>query len=180
VETCPHYLSLTASDVPDGGTQFKCAPPIRSAANQDALWQALADGDIDLVVSDHSPSMADLKFKGDGDFAQAWGGIAGVQLGLSAVWTEAASRGVALEDVVRWMAASPAAFAGLGRKGLIDVGRDADLVVFAPDERFTVHASELLHKNPVSAYDGAELRGVVRRTFLRGTEPGHGTLLRRG
>jgi allantoinase len=180
VETCPHYLSLTASDVPDGGTQFKCAPPIRSAANQDALWQALADGDIDLVVSDHSPSTADLKFKGDGDFAQAWGGIAGVQLGLSAVWTEAASRGVALEDVVRWMAASPAAFAGLGRKGLIDVGRDADLVVFAPDERFTVHASELLHKNPVSAYDGAELRGVVRRTFLRGTEPGHGTLLRRG
>lgn len=177
VETCPHYLSLVADDVPDGGTQFKCAPPIRSAANRDALWQALADGDIDFVVSDHSPSTAELKFAGSGDFAKAWGGIAGVQLGLAAVWTEAAARGVPLADVVRWMSTSPAAFAGLGRKGLLEVGRDADLVVFAPDERFTVHASELLHKNPVSAYDGAELRGVVRRTFLRGGEPGAGALL---
>jgi allantoinase len=179
VETCPHYLSLVAEDVPDGGTQFKCAPPIRSASNRDALWQALRDGDIDLVVSDHSPSTADLKFAGDGDFARAWGGIAGVQLGLAAVWTEAADRGVPLEDVVRWMSASPAAFAGLGRKGLLEVGRDADLVVFAPDERFTVRQAELLHKNPVSAYDGAELRGVVRRTFLRGGDIGAGHLLTR-
>jgi allantoinase len=180
VETCPHYLSLIAEDVPDGGTQFKCAPPIRSSANRDALWRALADGDIDFVVSDHSPSTADLKFAGSGDFAQAWGGIAGVQLGLSAVWTEASARGVALHDVVRWMSTSPAAFAGLPQKGLIEVGRDADLVVFAPDERFTVHADQLLHKNPVTAYDGATLRGVVRRTFLRGADPGRGELLARG
>ena len=179
VETCPHYLTLAAEGIPDGGTQFKCAPPIRDEANRDALWQALADGDIDFVVSDHSPSTPELKFAGDGDFARAWGGIAGLQLGLSAVWTAAASRGVALEEVVGWMSASPAAFAGLTRKGAIAVGRDADLVAFAPDERFTVHADELRHKNPVSAYDGAELRGVVRRTLLRGAEPGSGALLTR-
>ena len=177
VETCPHYLTLASEHIPDGGTQFKCAPPIRSEANRDALWQALADGDIDLVVSDHSPSTAELKFAGDGDFARAWGGIAGLQLGLAAVWTEAAGRGVPLEDVVRWMSTTPAAFAGLPQKGLLEVGRDADLVVFAPDARFTVHAAELLHRNPVSAYDGAELRGVVRRTFLRGAAPGPGVLL---
>lgn len=179
VETCPHYLALASESIPDGGTQFKCAPPIRDESNREALWRALRDGDIDLVVSDHSPSTADLKFAGGGDFGTAWGGIAGVQLGLAAVWTEAAQRDVPLADVVRWMATSPAAFAGLPQKGLIEVGRDADLVVFAPDERFTVRAHELLHKNPVSAYDGAELRGVVRRTLLRGTDPGAGVLLTR-
>lgn len=179
VETCPHYLTLASETIPDGGTQFKCAPPIRGEANRDALWQALRDGDIDLVVSDHSPATADLKFAGSGDFAQAWGGIAGVQLGLPAVWTAAAERDVPLADVVRWMSTSPAAFAGLPHKGLIAVGRDADLVVFAPDERFTVHARDLLHKNPVSAYDGAELRGVIRRTLLRGATPGAGELLSR-
>jgi allantoinase len=179
VETCPHYLALASENIPDGATQFKCAPPIRSEVNRDALWQALADGDIDFVVSDHSPSTADLKFAGDGDFARAWGGIAGVQLGLAAVWTAAAERGVPLDDVVRWMSTAPAAFAGLSRKGALEVGRDADLVIFAPDERFTVHASDLLHKNPVSAYDGAELRGVVRRTLLRGADSGAGGLLTR-
>jgi allantoinase len=179
VETCPHYLTLASETIPDGGTEFKCAPPIRGEANRDALWQALRDGDIDLVVSDHSPATADVKFAGDGDFARAWGGIAGVQLGLAAVWTAAASRDVPLDEVVRWMSAAPAAFAGLARKGALAVGRDADLVVFAPDERFTVRAHELLHKNPVSAYDGAELRGVVRRTLLRGAAPGAGDLLTR-
>jgi allantoinase len=177
VETCPHYLALASEAIPDGGTQFKCAPPIRDEANRDALWRALHDGDIDFVVSDHSPATADVKFAGDGDFARAWGGIAGVQLGLPAVWTAAAERDVPLDDVVRWMSTAPAAFAGLAQKGLIAVGRDADLVVFAPDERFTVHAHELLHKNPVSAYDGAELRGVVRRALVRGADPGAGMLL---
>jgi allantoinase len=177
VETCPHYLTLAAEHIPDGATQFKCAPPIRDEANRDALWQALRDGDIDIVVSDHSPSTADLKFAGGGDFAQAWGGIAGVQLGLAAVWTAAAERDVPLDEVVRWMSGAPAALAGLPQKGLIAEGRDADLVMFAPDERFTVRAADLLHKNPVSAYDGADLRGVVRRTILRGTDPGAGGLL---
>ncbi len=123
-------------------------------------------------MTDHSPSTSELKLAGDGDFGIAWGGIAGVQLGLAAVWTAAAERGVPLERVVDWMAGAPARFAGLApRTGAIAVGADADLTVFAPDARWTVHAAELLHKNPVSAYDGHELRGVVRRTWLRGAAP---------
>ncbi|MHC5795413.1 allantoinase AllB [Lacisediminihabitans sp. FW035] len=168
VETCPHYLTITEEQVPDGATQFKCCPPIRDGANRDALWQALLDGDIDIVVTDHSPSTAALKFAHDGDFGLAWGGIAGLQTGLAAVWTEAARRGIPLERVIGWMSTGPADFAGLATKGRIAVGAAADLVSFAPDATFTVHAAELLHKNPVSAYDGRELRGIVRTTWLAG------------
>jgi allantoinase len=168
VETCPHYLSFNAEDIPDGATQFKCCPPIRSESNRDALWQALLDGDIDIIVTDHSPSTAELKFAHGGDFGLAWGGIAGLQLGLAAIWTEAHRRGIPLERVLGWMSTGTADFARLTRKGRIAVGTDADLLVFAPDATFTVQADELLHKNPVSAFDGRELRGVVRRTLLAG------------
>ena len=168
VETCPHYLAISADQVPDGGTQFKCCPPIRDDANRDALWQALLDGDIDIVVTDHSPSTAALKFGHDGDFGLAWGGIAGLQTGLAAVWTEASGRGIPLERVLGWMSTGPADFAGLPTKGRIAVGAAADFASFAPRATFTVHAAELLHKNPVSAFDGRELRGVVRQTWLAG------------
>jgi allantoinase len=168
VETCPHYLAISEEQVPDGGTQFKCCPPIRDAANRDSLWQALLDGDIDIVVTDHSPSTAALKFAFGGDFGLAWGGIAGLQTGLAVVWTEASRRGVPLERVLGWMSTGPADFAGLATKGRIAVGAAADLVSFAPEATFTVHASELLHKNPVSAFEGRELRGVVRQTWLAG------------
>ena len=168
VETCPHYLAISEEQVPDGGTQFKCCPPIRDAANRDSLWQALLDGDIDIVVTDHSPSTAALKFAFGGDFGLAWGGIAGLQTGLAVVWTEASRRGVPLERVLGWMSTGPADFAGLATKGRIAVGAAADLVAFAPEATFTVHASELLHKNPVSAFEGRELRGVVRQTWLAG------------
>jgi allantoinase len=185
VETCPHYLSFSAEDIPDGATQFKCCPPIRDEVNRDLLWQALLDGDIDIIVTDHSPSTPELKFSHGGDFGLAWGGIAGLQLGLSAIWTEALRRGISLARVVEWMSAAPADFVGLEHKGRIEVGADADLVAFAPAAVFTVHAADLLHKNPVSAFDGRELTGVVRRTWLRGTEvdtspdaPVGGTLLR--
>jgi allantoinase len=170
VETCPHYLSFSAEDIPDGATQFKCCPPIRDEVNRDLLWQALLDGDIDIIVTDHSPSTAELKFSHGGDFGLAWGGIAGLQLGLSAIWTEALRRGISLARVVEWMSAAPADFVGLEHKGRIEVGADADLVAFAPAAVFTVHAADLLHKNPVSAFDGRELTGVVRRTWLRGAE----------
>ena len=170
VETCPHYLTIAEEQIPDGATQFKCCPPIRDDANRSLLWQALLDGDIDIVVTDHSPSTAALKYAHGGDFGLAWGGIAGLQTGLAAVWTEAARRGIPLATVVGWMSTAPAAFVGLERKGGIAVGADADLVAFAPDALFTVHADELQHKNPVSAYDGRELRGVARRTWLRGVE----------
>ncbi|MET8975232.1 allantoinase AllB [Streptomyces sp. NPDC004539] len=167
VETCPHYLTLTAEEVPDGASEFKCCPPIREAANQDLLWQALADGTIDCVVTDHSPSTADLKTP---DFATAWGGISGLQLSLPAVWTAARARGHSLEDVVRWMSARTAALAGLdGRKGAIAPGHDADFAVLAPDETFTVDPAALQHRNRVTAYAGHTLYGVVKSTWLRGT-----------
>ncbi|MET7655334.1 MULTISPECIES: allantoinase AllB [unclassified Streptomyces] len=165
VETCPHYLTLTAEEVPDGASEFKCCPPIRESANQDLLWQALADGTIDCVVTDHSPSTADLKTD---DFATAWGGISGLQLSLSAVWTQARRRGHGLEDVVRWMSARTAALAGLSHKGAIEAGRDADFAVLAPDETFTVDPASLQHRNRVTAYAGKTLYGVVKSTWLRG------------
>ncbi|WP_425580304.1 allantoinase AllB [Streptomyces polychromogenes] len=173
VESCPHFLTLTAEEVPDGATEFKCCPPIREAANQDVLWDALADGTIDCVVSDHSPSTADLK---TGDFATAWGGISSLQLGLPAIWTEARRRGRTLEDVVRWMSTAPAALAGLAQKGAIEAGRDADFAVLAPEETFTVDPAELHHRNQVTAYAGKTLHGVVKSTWLRGAQiADHGT-----
>lgn len=179
VETCPHYLTIAEEQIPDGATQFKCCPPIRDDANRERLWQALLDGDIDIVVTDHSPATVELKTRGNGDFELAWGGIAGLQLGLTAVWSEAANRGIPLDRVLGWMSRGPADLVGLTQKGRIAIGADADLVAFAPDERFTVHADQLLHKNPVSAYDGRELRGVARRTWVRGETPGNGQLLQR-
>jgi allantoinase len=182
-ETCPHYLTLTAEEIGDGATQFKCCPPIRDAGNRDALWQGLADGVIEVIVSDHSPAPPALKRLGDGDFGAAWGGIASLQLGLPIVWTQARTRGVGLPPIVRCMAEQPAELAGLRRKGRIAVGADADLVGFAPDETFTVDPARLHHRNPVTPYAGRELTGVVRRTWLRGRRVGdrpHGRLLARG
>ncbi|MCS5718941.1 allantoinase AllB [Herbiconiux sp. CPCC 205763] len=169
VETCPHYLSFSAEHIPDGATQFKCCPPIRDEANRDLLWEALLDGTIDLIASDHSPSTAELKFAGDGDFQEAWGGISGLQVSFPAVWTAARERGIPLDRVLGWMAVNTAALLGLGEtKGSIAVGADADLVAFSPEEAFAVHASALEHKNAVSAYDGRTLRGVVHTTWLAG------------
>jgi allantoinase len=125
-ETCPHYLTFVAEEIGDAATEFKCCPPIRDAANREQLWRALREDLVDLVVSDHSPCTPDLK---QGDFATAWGGIASLQLGLPAVWTQARQRGHGLADVVRWMAANPADLVGLTRKGRIAPGADADLVV---------------------------------------------------
>jgi allantoinase len=168
VETCPHYLTLEAEEIPDGATQFKCCPPIREHDNRDRLWQGLAGGTIATIVSDHSPCTEDLKGLDAGDFGPAWGGIAGLQLGLPAIWTEARARGHSLADVVRWMAQGPADQVALADRGRIEVGATADLVVFAPDESFTVDVGALHHKNPVSAYAGRTLTGVVRQTWLHG------------
>ncbi|MDI3417493.1 allantoinase AllB [Streptomyces luteolus] len=165
VETCPHYLTLTAEEVPDGASEFKCCPPIREGANQDLLWQALADGTVDCIVTDHSPSTADLKTD---DFATAWGGISGLQLSLPAIWTAARERGHSLDDVVRWMSARTSELVGLDQKGAIEAGRDADFAVLAPDETFTVDPAGLQHRNKVTAYAGKTLHGVVKSTWLRG------------
>ncbi|GAA1538472.1 allantoinase AllB [Actinomadura kijaniata] len=170
-ETCPHYLTLTAEDVPGpDATAFKCCPPIRDAGNREELWNGLADGVISCVVTDHSPCTPDLK---RGDFATAWGGVSSLQLGLSAVWTAARARGHGLSSVVRWMAEGPAALVGLNgdgarRKGRIALGYDADLVAFAADASHVVDAAALHHRNPVTPYAGRSLRGVVQATWLRG------------
>lgn len=180
VETCPHYLTFAAEEVPDGATPYKCCPPIREGVHREALWAALASGDVDLVVSDHSPCTLDLKLLDEGDFGRAWGGIASLQVALPVVWSGARARGIPLTDVVRWMAEAPARLAGLPTKGAIAPGRDADLVAFAPEERWTV--GELRHRNPVTPYRGRPLHGVVRRTWLRGVpaDGERGRLLRRG
>ncbi len=182
VETCPHYLTFDAEQVPDGATELKCCPPIREADNREALWAALRDGDIDLVVSDHSPCTAALKESAD--FGLAWGGIASVQLSLPVVWTGARDRGHSLADVVRWMATAPADRVGLTDRGRIAVGAQADLVRFAPDASFLVDVARLKHRNPVSAYAGHRLAGEVRETWLRGVpvddDVPRGNLLTRG
>ncbi len=184
-ETCPHYLTFSAEQVPDGATAYKCCPPIREADNRELLWRGLHDETIDLVVTDHSPSTADLKALDTGDFGSAWGGVASLQLGLAAVWTEARQRGFTLADVTRWMSQGPAELVGLARKGQLAVGRDADLCVLAPDETFVVDPARLRHRNPVTPYAGRSLSGVVRSTWLRGQRvdldgPPRGRLLRRG
>ena len=184
VETCPHYLTLLAEEIPNGATAFKCCPPIREASNRELLWQGLEDGVIDCIVSDHSPSTLDLKDLENGDFGVAWGGVSSLQLGLSLIWTEARQRGISLETVVSWMSKRPAELARLTRKGQLALGYDADFAVFASDDSFVVNVDKLHHKNPISPYNGKPLAGVVRRTYLRGTvvdgiKPG-GHLIRRG
>jgi allantoinase len=169
VETCPHYLCLEAEAIPDGATEFKCAPPIRERENRETLWWGLARGIIDLVVTDHSPCTPALKGRERGDFAAAWGGIASLQLGLPAVWTEARRRGHSVADLAKWMSARPAALAGLGRrKGRIAPGFDADLVVWDPDAELAVEAAQLQFRHKISPYVGRRLTGRVEATVLRG------------
>ncbi|MBZ5606909.1 MAG: allantoinase AllB [Acidobacteriia bacterium] len=169
VETCPHYLYFAAEDIADGATLLKCAPPIRSHTNRERLWQALLDGGIDLIATDHSPCPPDMKTHAQGSFLEAWGGIASLELGLSVVWTEAQQRDIAISQVVRWMSGEPARLAGLDhRKGAIRAGNDADLVVFDPDRKRQVDPMRLQHRHAITPYAGETLAGIVETTFVRG------------
>jgi allantoinase len=169
VETCPHYLHLEAQKILDGSTQCKCAPPIRSGTNRELIWQGLRDGVIDMVVTDHSPCPPEMKVPHQGDFRQAWGGIASLSMALPVMWTEAQARGFTLNDIARWMSEQPAKLAGCeSHKGRIAPGCDADLVVFDSEEQFTVTADRLHHRHTVSPYLGEILSGAVKRTYLRG------------
>ena len=168
VETAPHYLTFDAEEIPDGATEYKCCPPLRENDNRKALWEGLKDGTIDHIASDHSPCTVDLKVKDTGDFGKAWGGVASVQLGLPAVWTAGEEFGIELSDIARWLAANPCASFRVPGKGSIAVGNDADFAVVAPEETFVVDVEDLEHKNKISPYQGRTLRGVVKRTVLRG------------
>ncbi len=169
VESCPHYLHFAAEEIPAGGTDYKCAPPIRSFRNREKLWDALSEGVIDLIASDHSPAPPALKELESGDFTRAWGGIASLGLGLSTIWFEASARGHTARQVAEWMCRAPARLAGLGdRKGEITVGHDADLVIWAPEQDRLVDPEHLHFRHPVSPYLGAILPGVVRSTWVRG------------
>lgn len=169
VETCPHYLHFAAEEIPDGATLLKCAPPIRERANREALWRALGRDTIGMIVSDHSPCPPEMKHAASGDFGAAWGGIASLQVGLSVVWSGMRARGIPFERLAQWMSARPAHLAHLARrKGAIAKGHDADLVVWRPEEEFTLRQGQLLDRHATTPYLGARLPGVVQATYLRG------------
>jgi allantoinase len=179
VETCPHYLHFAAEEIADGATDHKCAPPVREAENRERLWDALGAGDIDLIVTDHSPCPPEMKGLDTGDFLRAWGGIASLQLTLPVAWKGARERGYTPVQLAEWMCAAPARLAGLdGRKGSIAPGHDADFVVWHPEAELTVDPARLHHRHSVTPYAGATLPGVVQATYLRGRRIyDHGRLL---
>lgn len=169
VETCPHYLFFSSGEIPKGGTEFKCAPPIRGSKNKDGLWHGLRRGTIDFIVSDHSPCPPERKEKTSGNFLRAWGGISSLQLRLPVVWTEMKGRGFTLQHLVRWLCQAPARMAGLeGKKGTVQCGADADLVVWNPEETFAVIPDTLHHRHKLTPYARQKLSGVVDATFVRG------------
>jgi allantoinase len=175
VETCAQYLWFAAEDIPDGATEFKCAPPIRDTANREKLWQALEDGQIDFVTTDHSPCPPEMKHREPGRFDEAWGGIASLGLALPVMWTAMQQRGIKpgrspnITQIGEWMAAAPARLAGLSaRKGVIAPGADADFAVFDPEAEWTVTPDDLHFRHKLSPYLGAKLRGRVVETWLRG------------
>ncbi len=171
VETCPHYLTFAAEEIPDGATHFKCCPPVRERENRERLWAALAEGVIDMVVSDHSPCTPNLKLLETGNFLDAWGGIAALQFSLPAIWTQIQKRGFGLRELTRWMSAAPAKLAGLDkRKGRLAAGFDADIVIFQPEKEFKVVPEIIEFKNKLTPYAGMNLRGVVEATYVRGTK----------
>ena len=171
VETCPHYLIFASEEIPDGATLFKCAPPLRERENREHLWAGLRDGTIDMIATDHSPCPPEMKQQATGDFLDAWGGIASLQLSLPSVWTEAKRRGFSLTHLAKWLCEAPARLAGLDhQKGAIVPGRDADLVIWNPDASFTVDPAQLHHRHKPTPYAGRDLIGIVEATFLRGVK----------
>jgi allantoinase len=168
-ETCPHYLTFAAEEIPDGATEFKCCPPIRERENKEQLWTALQDGTIDMVVSDHSPCPPELKLPESGDFLQAWGGISSLQLRLPVIWSEARQRGFSILNLAKWLCLAPAKLIGLEkRKGSIVAGADADFVIWRPDDEFVVEPGMIHHKHKLTPYAGRRFQGTVQTTFLRG------------
>jgi allantoinase len=185
VETCPHFLHFTAEQIPDGATLFKSAPAIRSAANREALWQALIDGTLDLIATDHSPCPPHMKrMHSDhvepgqapaahgntlGRFDLAWGGIPSLSTAISVLWTECTRRELTLSQLAQWTSAAPARLAGLSTTiGSIEPGKHANLIAFDPEATFTLTPDRLHYRHKISPYLNETLRGEVRTTWLRG------------
>lgn len=169
VETCPQYLYFCSENIPNGNTLFKCAPPIREKANNDKLWDALKDGTIDFVVTDHSPSTPNLKEIESGNLKRAWGGISSIQFSLPVVWTEGQKRGFNISQISDLMSKNVAKFIRLSdKKGLVKEGYDADLTVWDPEQKFSVEVKDIHFKHKITPYKGEELRGVVKQTYIAG------------
>jgi len=169
VETCPHYLTFAAEEIADGATHFKCCPPVRERENREKLWDAVADGTIDMIVSDHSPCTPQLKKQNTGDFMDAWGGISALQFSLPVMWTNFRARGFSFSDLVRLMSEAPARLAGLeNRKGKLAAGFDADIVVWDPDATFTVNPELVYHRHKLTPYSGREVYGRVETVYVGG------------
>jgi allantoinase len=169
VETCPHYLTFAAEEITDGDPRFKCAPPIRERENREKLWDALMNGTIDFIVSDHSPCIPSLKFLHEGDLQKAWGGISSMQFVLPSIWTQAKTRGITIQQVATWLCVRPAELLGLqNHKGSIVVGHDADFVVWNPEAQTNIEAGMIQHRHKVTPYDGMQLMGKVEKTYVRG------------
>lgn len=170
VETAQHYLYFTAEQIKDGQTEFKCAPPIRERENNIKLWQALKEGIIDFVATDHSPAPPEMKETANGDFMKAWGGIASLQFALPVLWTAAQKNNCSLSDMAKWLCEKPALLPQLKSKGKVEVGYDADFVIWNPEEKFTVTGKAIYHKHKLTPYLNEELSGVVKQTWLKGTK----------
>ncbi|RSL15742.1 allantoinase [Edaphobacter aggregans] len=169
IETCPHYLHFAAEDIPDGATLLKCAPPIRNRANRESLWQALSDGTIDMIVTDHSPCPPEMKRAETGRFDQAWGGIASLSIAFPLIHTECIRRGFTLDHLARWMSSAPASLAGINHiAGALELNRQANFIIFDTEVEFTVTPDKLHYRHPISAYMGEKLRGTIKATYLRG------------
>lgn len=169
VETGQHYLYFNSETIKDGRTEFKCAPPIRERENNEKLWDALKNGVIDFVATDHSPASPEMKELTTGDFMKAWGGISSIQFALPVLWTAAKQRGYGLNDIAKWLCEKSAVLPGLqDKKGKIAKGYDADLVIWNPEEKFTVNKEMIHHKHKITPYLNEQLYGVVKQTWLAG------------
>lgn len=189
-ETCPHYLALDEDDLERLGAVAKCAPPLRTRDEVEALWRCLLDGAVSFVASDHSPASPEEKERGGGDIWQAWGGISGVQTTLPLLLTEGVHRrGLGLRPLVNLLAAHPARAFGLyPRKGSLRPGADADLALVDLDREWALSAADLRTRHPLSPFVGRRFKGRVMATLVRGTvvardgevtgPPGHGQLVR--
>lgn len=166
-ETCAHYIYFNSEDIPDNSSIYKCAPPIREKENNEQLKEALKSGILDFIATDHSPAPPEIKEIESGNFKKAWGGIAGLQFLLPASWT-ALKDMLTLEQFIPLLTSQPAKFTGMKTRGEIQIGNDADLIVWNPDKQKTVTKEEILFRHKISPYIGKAFYGSIIQTIVNG------------